>query len=73
MEKSNIEIRLEKKEEHQKVENLVRESFWNVYCPGCLEHYVLHQLRNDPHLFQNWIRAMVSAAMKQIRIFWTII
>ena len=47
MEKSNIEIRLEKKEEHQKVENLVRESFWNVYRPGCLEHYVLHQLRND--------------------------
>ena len=33
--------------EHQKVENLVRESFWNVYRPGCLEHYVLHQLRND--------------------------
>ena len=48
MEKSNIEIRLEKKEEHQKVENLVRESFWDVYRPGCLEHYVLHQLRNDP-------------------------
>ena len=48
MEKSNIEIRLEKKEEQQKVENLVRESFWNVYRPGCLEHYVLHQLRNDP-------------------------
>ena len=47
MEKSNIMIRLEKKEEHQKVENLVRESFWNVYRPGCLEHYVLHQLRND--------------------------
>ena len=41
-------IRLEKKEEYRKVENLVRESFWNVYRPGCLEHYVLHQLRNDP-------------------------
>ena len=38
MEKSYIEIRLEKKEEHQKVENLVRESLWNVYCQGCLEH-----------------------------------
>ena len=48
MEKSNIMIRLEKKEEQQKVENLVRESFWNVYRPGCLEHYVLHQLRNNP-------------------------
>ena len=37
MEKRNIMIRLEKKEEYQKVENLVRESFWNVYRPGCLE------------------------------------
>ncbi len=43
----NIVIRLEKKEEHREVENLVRESFWNVYRPGCLEHFVLHELRND--------------------------
>lgn len=43
----NILIRLEKKEEHREVENLVRESFWNVYRPGCLEHFVLHELRND--------------------------
>ena len=47
MNKNNIIIRLEKKEEYRKVENLVRESFWNVYRPGCLEHYVLHQLRKD--------------------------
>ena len=47
MDKKNIIIRLEKKEEYGKVENLVRESFWNVYRPGCLEHYVLNQLRND--------------------------
>lgn len=40
-------IRLERKEEQREVENLVRESFWNVYRPGCLEHYVLHQLRQD--------------------------
>ncbi len=44
---SNIIIRLERKEEYREVENLVRESFWNVYRPGCLEHYVLNQLRND--------------------------
>lgn len=43
----NIVIRLEKKEERREVENLVRESFWNVYRPGCLEHFVLHELRND--------------------------
>ena len=45
--KENIIIRLEKKEEYREVENLVRESFWNVYRPGCLEHYVLHYLRNN--------------------------
>lgn len=48
MNKNNIVIRLEKKEEYREVENMVRESFWNVYRPGCFEHYVLHQLRNDP-------------------------
>lgn len=48
MKTNNIIIRLEKKEEYREVENLVRESFWNVYSPGCLEHYVLNQLRNDP-------------------------
>ena len=41
-------IRLERKEEQRAVENLVREAFWNVYRPGCLEHYVLHRLRDDP-------------------------
>ncbi len=43
----NYNIRLERKEEYSKVENLVRESFWNIYRPGCMEHYVLNQLRND--------------------------
>ena len=44
----NYIIRLEQQEDYHDTENLVRESFWNVYRPGCLEHYVLHQLRNDP-------------------------
>ena len=48
MNKNNYIIRLERKEEYRETENLVRESFWNVYRPGCLEHYVLNQLRNDP-------------------------
>ena len=41
-------IRLEKKEEYRKVENLVREAFWNVYRPGCSEHLVIHVLWDDP-------------------------
>ena len=47
MSKNDIIIRLERKEDYRKVENLVRESFWNVYRPGCLEHYVLNQLREN--------------------------
>ena len=48
MNKNDCIIRLENKEDYRKVEELVRESFWNVYRPGCLEHYVLHTLRDNP-------------------------
>ena len=47
MNKNDINIRLEKEEDYREVENLIRESFWNVYRPGCSEHYVIHTLRND--------------------------
>ena len=43
-----ITIRNEIPSDYSTVENLVRESFWNVYRPGCLEHFVLHTLRDDP-------------------------
>ncbi len=41
-------IRLEQSHEHRQVEHLVREAFWNVYRPGCYEHYLLHILRDHP-------------------------
>lgn len=44
---SDCLIRLETAADYRVVENLVRESFWNVYRPGCLEHFVLHCLRDD--------------------------
>ena len=48
MNTNDITIRIERKEEYREVENLIRESFWNVYKPGCSEHYVIHVLRDDP-------------------------
>ena len=48
MKNTDYTIRLEEKKDYRDVENLVRESFWNVYRPGCSEHYVIHVLRNDP-------------------------
>ena len=42
------EIRLEQFKDYREVENLTREAFWNVYRPGCTEHYVLNQYRTSP-------------------------
>lgn len=44
----NYSIRVEEERDYSTVESLVRESFWNVYRPGCTEHYVLHRLRSNP-------------------------
>lgn len=46
--KNDYTIRLETPADYNTVENLTREAFWNVYRPGCLEHYVLHLFRNRP-------------------------
>ena len=48
MNTNDYTIRSERIEDYREVENLVRESFWNVYRPGCSEHYVIHMLRKDP-------------------------
>lgn len=42
-----MKIRLEEKNDYYVNENLTREAFWNVYQPGCYEHYILHKIRND--------------------------
>lgn len=43
----NKTIRLEEEKDYLKVENLVRDAFWNVYRPGAYEHYIVHNLRDD--------------------------
>lgn len=42
-----MEIRLENENDYREVEELVRDSFWNVYRPGAFEHYIVHHLRDD--------------------------
>lgn len=48
MEERKIVIRPEREEDRRNTEELTREAFWNVYRPGCMEHYVLHRYRDDP-------------------------
>lgn len=41
----NVEIRLEASADYEAVENLNRDAFWNVFQPGCNEHYLVHVMR----------------------------
>lgn len=44
--KKNYFIRNEQAEDMRVVENLTRKAFWNLYVPGCNEHYLVHTMRN---------------------------
>ena len=48
-----MNIRLEQPQDYREVELLTREAFWNVYRPGCTEHYVLHCYRQRPEFIPN--------------------
>jgi len=43
----DIELRIEKESDYQEVEKLTRDAFWNVFVPGCNEHYLAHILRES--------------------------
>jgi putative acetyltransferase len=42
----NLIIRNEEENDYRIVEEMVREAFWNLYVPGCNEHFIVHNLRN---------------------------
>lgn len=44
----NLSIRNETPADYRAVEELLREAFWDVYAPGCTEHYLAHLLRGHP-------------------------
>ncbi len=41
-------IRPEQTGDYRAVEELHRRAFWNLYVPGCQEHYIAHVLRSHP-------------------------
>lgn len=49
----NIVIRNETEKDYRAVEELTREAFWNLYVPGCNEHYLVHQMRNHPDFIKD--------------------
>ncbi len=43
-----ITIRREARQDRQTVEELTRQVFYNLYLPGCVEHYLVHIMREHP-------------------------
>ena len=41
----NIIIRNEEEKDYRRVEEIARDAFWNLYFPGCHEHFVVHKMR----------------------------
>ncbi|MPM15570.1 hypothetical protein SDC9_61941 [bioreactor metagenome] len=42
-----VQIRNEAEADYERVEAITRKAFWNLYFPGCNEHYLVHIMR--PH------------------------
>lgn len=43
-----LNIRNEQPGDYRASEEVTREAFWNLYCPGCVEHFIVHTMRNHP-------------------------
>ena len=43
-----ITIRREARQDRQTVEELTRRAFYNLYLPGCVEHYLVRLMREHP-------------------------
>ncbi|HOW23577.1 MAG TPA: N-acetyltransferase [Sedimentibacter sp.] len=41
-----IVIRREEEKDYERVEEITRKAFWNLYVPGCDEHYLVHIMRS---------------------------
>lgn len=42
---NDVIIRSETEADYRRVEEITREAFWNLYVPGCCEHYLVHIMR----------------------------
>ena len=48
MSNNQITLRKERPDDFETIANVIREAFWNVYQPGCTEHFIVERLRHSP-------------------------
>ncbi len=56
-----ITIRNIRPSEYTEIEYMTREAFWNLYVPGCNEHYLVHVMRKH----QDYIPEMEFIAVNE--------
>lgn len=64
MNKINIIYRPETKEDYYQSEYVTQKAFWNLYVPGCSEHYLVHKLRDHP----NYIKELTLLAVDEGKV-----
>ncbi len=64
-----IKLRLEEKKDYNRVEEVTREAFWNVYVPGCDDHLLIHKLREK----KQFIKALDFVATHNDKIVGNIV
>ncbi len=64
-----ILLREEEKNDYFENENLTREAFWNVYKPGCDEHFLLKKLRDK----ESFIKELTLVAVFENKIVGNIV
>ena len=47
-------VRNEKETDHRHVEELIRKAFYNLYVPGCTEHYLARVMRGHEDFIRSW-------------------
>ena len=68
---TDITIRTEEERDRRGAEIIAREAFWNVYRPGCLEHFVLHRYRSFPDFISELCLVAETGGRLAGQIMWS--
>ena len=65
-----IKIRNEEEADYERVEEITRKAFYNMYMPGCTEHYLVHIMRDHKDFIPelDFIIEMDGNIIKSVKI-----
>lgn len=61
-----MQFRVEDPSDYRRVEEITREAFWNLYMPGCDEHFLLHSMRKRPEFVKELSLVAVDSQSSEV-------